>query len=476
MTYLFDRLTEYQNSDVYPFHMPGHKRVQNERFACYGIDVTEIPGTDNLHHAEGILKEAMERAAALYGSDKTYYLVNGSTCGILAAISAVCKGSAEQGIILARNSHKSAYHGVLLNRLKAYYVYPAYQAEYHINGGIDPEDVRKLLDTEEEICAVMITSPTYDGVTSDIGRIVEIAHEYGVPVIVDEAHGAHFPLDDAGCESALDAGADIVIHSLHKTLPSMTQTALLHLNSELVDRERVEHFLQIYQTSSPSYVMMASMDECVRYLETERDSFFGNLHALRERIGCELTKLKHLRLVTGDIVGKDHITGLDDGKVVISCANTNLSGAEFADILLKEYHLQTEMAGLDYVVAILTGMDSEEGVNRLIRAVCAIDEGLATQTASAGGVSGEELSARTASAAITIYEADSRPKRTVNVTDAAGCVSGEFVYAYPPGIPFVVPGEIISEKIIKTIMEYKNRGLSIEGLYDHSCETIRVCE
>ena len=487
MEYLYHKLREYENRNIYPFHMPGHKRMPIAGMNCYGIDMTEIPEFDNLHHAQGILADAMRRAARLYRSGKTYYLVNGSTCGILAAISAVSKGGS---IIMARNCHKSVYHGVLLNRLKAHYVYPAYQEEYHVNGGIDPQDVRKLLEEEKDVCAVLVTSPTYDGITSDVRKIGQIAHGYGVPLIVDEAHGALFPLDRDGCESALDAGADLVIHSLHKTLPCLTQTALIHLNGDLVSEKRLEHFLQIYQTSSPSYVLMAAMDECIRYMSTEGETYCERLHELRKCIGAGLEGTRMFRLMDDRIVGRDHITGLDDGKVVISCGQSGWSGAGLADALRNRYHLQMEMAGVDYVVGILTGMDTQEGVDRLIRAVRELD----TATMGASAAMGISAAIRTSAAmrmsgaeavscqslpvnrqAMTIHEADCSRKRTIPIEQAEGCVSGEFVYAYPPGIPFVVPGEVIGSDVLRIIREGQQTGLSIEGLTDVQGKTIQIC-
>ena len=274
---LLERLTEYAGSDAYPFHMPGHKRreipdgIPGGFPDPYGIDITEIDGFDNLHHAEGILKDAMDEAAAIYGADRSWYLVNGSTCGILSAVFATTENGGR--ILTARNCHKAVYHAICLNRLEAEYLYPEEITEFGINGGIRAEDVRKALEKDAMRCAgnsgdvrgkitkiqaVLITSPTYEGVVSDIRAIADAAHEYGIPLIVDEAHGAHleyavqchsFP------KSALEYGADIVIQSLHKTLPCFTQTAILHVKGKLVDQDRVSRYLSMFQTSSPSYLL-----------------------------------------------------------------------------------------------------------------------------------------------------------------------------------------------------------------------------
>ena len=230
---LLERLTEYAGSDAYPFHMPGHKRreipdgIPGGFPDPYGIDITEIDGFDNLHHAEGILKDAMDEAAAIYGADRSWYLVNGSTCGILSAVFATTENGGK--ILTARNCHKAVYHAICLNRLEAEYLYPEEITEFGINGGIRAEDVRKALEKDAMRCAghsgdvrgkitkiqaVLITSPTYEGVVSDIRAIADAAHEYGIPLIVDEAHGAHLEFADQ-ChsfpKSALKYGADLVI-------------------------------------------------------------------------------------------------------------------------------------------------------------------------------------------------------------------------------------------------------------------------
>lgn len=227
---IFDKLKNYSDSDYYAFHMPGHKRNLDlmDGTSPYRIDITEIDGFDDLHHAEGILKEAQERAAEVYHADETHFLVNGSTVGILSAI----LGTTEKGdsILVARNCHKSVYHAIYLNELDPVYLYPKFDTELGLSTEIDAEDVQKALEEHPKIRAVMIVSPTYDGVVSDIEKIAEIVHEAGCLLIVDEAHGAHFGFDPYFPESANMYGADLVINSLHKTLPALTQTALLHVN------------------------------------------------------------------------------------------------------------------------------------------------------------------------------------------------------------------------------------------------------
>ena len=341
MSKLFEQLKTYADSDYLPMHMPGHKRRMGDLGNPFFIDITEIGGFDNLHHAEGILLDAQRRAADLYHSEETHYLINGSTAGILSAISGCVSFGGK--ILLARNSHKSAYHAVMLKGLQAEYLYPQSLNEMGINGPISPEDVENILKKDSDIQAVMITSPTYDGIVSDVRTIAEIVHGYGLPLIVDEAHGAHFPFSRHFPEDSISCGADVVIHSLHKTLPTLTQTAVLHLNGSLVNRERIRKYLTIYQSSSPSYVLMASIDQCVEWIASHTsafEQFYKDLIQCREKF----RELKILKLLEA--------SGMDESKILISVMNAQISGHELDQILREKYHIELEMACSSYVCAI----------------------------------------------------------------------------------------------------------------------------
>ena len=294
---LYEKLTQYKKSDYYPYHMPGHKRNMDGRpfQEYYSLDITEIDGFDNLHQAEGILLGIEKRANRMYGADQTFLLVNGSTCGILSAISAATKNGGK--ILIARNCHKSVYHGAYLRNLEVQYLYPKVSEQFGIALGITPESVEEKLKADEEISAVVITSPTYEGVISDIKKIAEIVHNYEIPLIVDEAHGAHLGFSHKFPNNAIGAGADIVIHSLHKTLPSPTQTALLHVSGKLIDREKLKRYLGIYQSSSPSYPLMAGMELCLDIVEVEGEKLFNRLHINWEKMLANLERCKVLKIL-----------------------------------------------------------------------------------------------------------------------------------------------------------------------------------
>lgn len=460
MDSLWQELEQYSESDYYPFHMPGHKRSgwpYHKRSgwpvsALYRYDITEIEGFDNLHDAKGLLLSLQRRAARVYHAEESFFLVNGSTGGILSAVSAAAREGKK--LLMARNCHKSVYNAVLLNRLEAEYLWPETIEEFDIQGEISAAQIEKHLEGRQDICGVVITSPTYDGIISDIRAIVEAVHACGVPLIVDEAHGAHFALSDRAPKSAVECGADIVINSVHKTLPALTQTALLHVQGTLVDRERLKDYLRIYQSSSPSYLLMASIDACVRYIECEGKKSYGRLLAFREQIDKKAAEFSHIRILPQ---GEDR----DPGKLVISVKNTNMSGRELYQILLQKYHLQMEMASVSCAVGILTGMDTQEGVERLIRALAEVDKGLEKEEGAAGA-----YDIKPAFSGLCIYEAAAEKKEWVLPEEAAGRVSGGFLYFYPPGIPLLVPGEMIGEKQILLMRECRERKEYLTGISD----------
>lgn len=479
-TDLLGKLEAYGKSDYYPFHMPGHKRqeIQDGRSGPfpdpYSIDITEIEGFDNLHHPEGILKNSMEQAARIYGADKTYYLVNGSTCGIL---SAVCGTTTTGGrILIARNCHKSAYNGLILNRLEPVYLYPEILPEYGIAGGIRTEAVRQALEKERHsingfrIQAVLLVSPTYEGIVSDIGMIAKIVHEYGIPLIVDEAHGAHFPFGSRFPIPALSLGADLVIQSLHKTLPSLTQTAVLHCKSGLVDLEKIEQYLGIFQSSSPSYLFMAGIERCIRYMDQDGRAQMDGYGKRMEHFFDELSDLKILKVVTDTIKEESSVFDWDMSKVVISTAKAkDLDGEGLGRILRDRYHLEMEMCAPEHIVAMTSFLDTEDGLNRFKQALFEVDRELEPGVCWEPGV---ELREEKPEVLMPPAAAMDLPGEFVKLPEAAGRISKEFVYIYPPGIPLLAPGERITKMAADCIKRYQAAGLPVQGLKDGSLSTI----
>lgn len=482
--HLLEKLEKYGDSHTYPLHMPGHKRQMGFIADPYKIDITEIDGFDNLHHAEGVLLEAQQRAARVYGAEESFYLVNGSTCGILSAVAAATRPGGS--ILMARNCHKAAYHAVLLGNLTAFYLYPKMDGIRGIYCSVTPESVECACREHPEISAVLITSPTYDGVVSDIRRIAEIVHRAGAVLIVDEAHGAHFAMHSSFPETALRCGADIVINSLHKTMPSLTQTALLHVQGPGVDRQRLKRYLGIYQSSSPSYVLMAGMDACVDWIQDEGEKAFEIFARRLFRLRSSLGQMQALHLVDGreqELYAFDY----DRSKILISTEKCGITGVELMRILRERYRLELEMDAPGYVTAIMTVCDTQQGFERLERALLEIDreqrdKDAASEQASetAAGRSGLRkgkflrVDIPENAAALTIARAENSCWEEIPLKAGAGRIAAEFVYLYPPGIPLLVPGERIPEDMPCLLEDYQAMGLKLQGMADFEGRRLRV--
>ena len=472
MSTIYDKLKDYSDSDYYGFHMPGHKRNLDmlKSTVPYKIDITEIEEFDDLHHAEGILKEAQIRAARIYHADETHFLINGSTVGILSAIAGVTKKG--DTILVARNCHKSVYHAIYMNELNPVYLYPEFNHCAQLNTEVSVDDVREALDKYPSIRAVVIVSPTYDGVVSDVEAIAEAVHEKGIPLIVDEAHGAHFGFHPYFPQNANTRGADIVIHSLHKTLPALTQTALLHINGSLASRKGVREYLRMLQSSSPSYVLMSSIDSCIDMLENRRKELFDPYVKMLEKMRGRLRQLKRLVLVETE--------NFDRSKIVISVRHADMSSKRLYRILLNEYHLQMEMVAGTYILAMTSIGDTEDGMERLARALKEIDA-QADERMRSGNCLEETPTIIGASlprpevvynssvmenmldeAAISAVPGSK--VRRLPWRDSVGYISTEYAYLYPPGSPLIVPGERVSQEAVDMLQWYHNLRFAIEGL------------
>lgn len=481
---ILDGLIAYNAEGCYPWHMPGHKKrlytvfpdmVENP----FLIDATEVGNLDEFHHPEGIIKKAFERAAQIYGSHKSYYLINGSTCGILAAISAVC--SQGDTLILARNCHKSVYDAVRLLRLKPIYIMPEWNDHYEMFAGVSPETVKRVLKEHSEAKAVILVSPTYEGVVSDVDKIAKLAHKSGIPLIVDAAHGAHFEYMANANETisttnykkipvpATRLGADIVIESLHKTLPAMTQCAILHENSSMISGERLEEFLSVYQSTSPSYVFMAAMETCIEKMDYERDGLFIIYKELLAEYRKRFGQLTHIHLVEEADFKKQGVVGYDDGKLVFSVKNCGLhkddrivplNGFMLADLLAREYGQMMEMAGGSYVTAMTSVADSKEAFEALYQAMETIDNQLTNIEDTTDTILYKVLPEKR----MDIAAARESKQVSVSLSEAAGKISGEYIYIYPPGIPIVTPGEVFSRKLLNDIQKALEYGLNVKGI------------
>ncbi len=490
---LYTELRHYIGQKLYPLHMPGHKRrLAPASVLPYEIDFTEVPGTDDLHAADGILRRAMDRTAALYGADRTWYLVNGSTCGNLAAIFAATRQGGE--IIAARNCHRSVLHALELRGLHVHWALPSYDAAFELCGCIRPETIEKLLTRYPKTEAVVLTSPTYEGIVSDIPGIARLCHAQGIPLIVDEAHGAHLGLEghcreeesaiaeDANVggpsfrlparnrpffpDSAIRQGADLVIQSPHKTLPSLTQTAWLHLKGKLISENRVERMLGIFETSSPSYPLMVSLDSCTSFLRGAGEDEFRQWG---ERLQCFIRgteKLHCIRLYREDPASA---YDYDRSKLLLHSLIPDISGKMIQNMLREKYHYELEMSLGRNVLAMTSMADSDEALEGFLAAITEIDERLWTLTAERDWLTEWQTLAVQKQQSVdnifteveetmTLQEAVEAAHEDIGLAVAEGRIAGEYIYCYPPGIPLVVPGERLRKETLQLLQALQENG------------------
>lgn len=459
-----EQLRELSQSDVYPFHMPGHKRNMACGIPSYVYDITEIDDFDNLHDARGIIKNAQQKAANLWGAKESFFLVNGSTCGLLAAISAAT--SRKGRILMSRNCHKAVYHAVYLRELETEYLYPVITRD-GIQGQIFPGDVEEALEKNVDIQAVVITSPTYDGVVSNVAEIAAIAHAHDVPLIVDEAHGAHLGFHEYFPESAVKLGADVVVQSLHKTLPSPTQTAILHRCSKRISGEKIQEFLDIYESSSPSYLFLAAMEHCVEMVEKQGEELFENYAHQLQSFYADMKSLSQVKVLQPMDFFREEAFAFDPSKIVIMARG--MMGKEIYEYLRVEKHLQPEMCQGNYALCMSSIMDREEGFRRLGEALCELDEKIKKENKKASWNPAFVQSAYgPRQQAMSISHAQEAGKRIISMDEAEGMVSASYVSLYPPGIPFLVPGEVINRQVIEMIRDCQNASLMVQGITDNS--------
>ena len=511
---ILSKLDKYKDENIVPMHMPGAKRnkelielYMGDMGNPYEKDITEINGFDNMHNAETIIKDAFDEAAELYGADESWYLVNGSTAGNMSAICGVTHKN--DVVIMARNCHISVYNAVILNELNPVYIYPEYDEEYGYYKGITLKEIKVIVDKyssdhdRNDIKAVILTSPTYEGNVSDIKSIAEYLHQYNIPLIVDEAHGAHFNFSESFPQSAVKSGADVVINSVHKTLPSLTQTAIMHINYGIVDVERIRRYWNIYQSTSPSYILMSSIARSLSIVKNDGDKLFAEYVDKLTILRNGLSELKHIRLINTDDISK-LVLGYKDAKWLY-------------DTLFYKYKIQLEMSSIKYVIAMTSIFDSQEYYDRFLAALKEIDEEIDESISKYdredilnskvdkdldnrfNSIHNGEADNRLNYSSINnqdngnkINVADFRDEQALTIAqafnrrDLSGCdeiqmnnekiygkISGESVYVYPPGIPILCPGEVITRKIIAILEAAGEASLEVVGVKEGALLCLR---
>lgn len=440
--YILDKLIELQEKNAYPLHMPGHKR--NMDFMPYDfrtMDITETGEVDNLHNPKDIIARSQEDMAELLGADESFYIVNGGSSGMEAAVLGCCDPG--DYVLVATNCHKSVYNALVLSGVRPIYISPQITEE-SLCAGISIRDMFRAFDTYD-IKAMIITSPTYEGFTCDVKTIADIVHKHNSILIVDECHGSHFVFSDKFPHTALSNGADVVVNSWHKTLPCLNQAAVLSIKAERTDRFRIREAVSMMNTTSPSYPILASIDYARHILTTDKNLFTMYINTITEA-RHELAHCKVLKLVNDSIKGEHDIFDIDISKFTIM-VRTEMTGHKLADILLKKYNIQVELAGPHYIVALTSVADDPKGIKKFVKAITEIDKKVERKFIEKLPVTSPP-----------VHEPDMLPrdvyyaeKEKMPLELAEGRIPAGIIMPYPPGIPVVAMGERITKEHIEMI-------------------------
>lgn len=475
---LYDGILEYVNENNVSFHMPGHKNgcgilkikeKQDFKDNLLLIDQTEVPGLDNLHLPEGIILEAQELAARAFRSDFTYFLVNGTTCGVYSMILGVTNHGDK--IIVPRNSHRAVAGALIIGGLWPVYYEPDVDLEKGIAVSVSAEKIEEAIKQNPDAKAVLVTNPTFYGTCSDIEKIADIVHKHNMVFLVDEAHGAHLPFHKELPINAMDAGADIAAQSAHKTLSSFTQSSMLHVRRGRVDTEKIEFMLKLTQTTSPSYILMASLDLARFQMEEHGEELLGNLLDMVSDFREKINTIPDIYCFGREIIGQYNVVDMDPTKVTINFKNFGIPGTRIADILRKQYKIQVELSDLYNILAMGTIADERDNYERLYDAIYDISEKYSSEREVRDI---PEVTWRMPYQALSPREAVYEPMEMVDFKKSDGRVSAEIIAPYPPGIPVILPGEIITNDIVENVLRVKQAGIKINGPRDQRLEKIAV--
>ncbi|MCX7923789.1 MAG: aminotransferase class I/II-fold pyridoxal phosphate-dependent enzyme [Clostridia bacterium] len=457
---IYNAVKRYSSLNPVPFHMPGHKlgRGIPERFLKDMIlmDVTEIPGTDNLHFPEGPIKEAQKLASKAFEADETFFVVNGSTGGIHAMILSICRPGDK--LVVSRDCHRSVINGMALAGVKPVYVKPQFDSGFGISTDITPSKIEQALDENPEAVGVLITRPNYYGICSDMGEIARVTHRRGKVLAVDEAHGAHLVFSERLPPSAMMSGADICVQSAHKTLPALTQGAYVHVKNRRVDIDRLKVNLSMLQTTSPSYILMAFLDIARAVMEESGRDLLEKLLENVEGFKKAVSNCGNLSILSQESLKSGR---LDCTRVVINVRDTGKTGFQIDGILREEFNIQVEMADFYNIVCIATVADREEDFERLAFALNKIayrfkaDKPLADIFNRSLNIPPQTIELKD-----VLYSR----KAGVKLDEAVGKVSGSMIVPYPPGIPVICPGEIILGEAVEYIYNIVGAGGIVNGL------------
>ena len=433
---------------------------------CVSIDVNSMKPLDNLCHPVSVIKEAEQLAAEAFGAAYAFLMVGGTTSAVQSMILSCCK--AGDKIILPRNVHRSAINALVLCGAKPVYVNPDVDQHLGISLGMKVEQVQEAIRQNPDAVAVFVNNPTYYGICSDLRTIVKTAHEYGMKVLVDEAHGTHFYFGDHFPVNAMEAGADLASVSMHKSGGSLTQSSFLLLGPQM-QAGYIRQIINLTQTTSASYLLLSSLDISRRNLALRGKEAFARVAGLAEYAREEINKIGGYYAFGKEMINHDSIFDFDPTKLSVHTLDIGLAGIEVYDILRDDYDIQIEFGDLGNMLAYLSIGDRKQEVERLLSALADIKRRY--QKDKTGMLSQEYISPKVV---MTPQESFYAEKESLPVTEAAGRVCSEFVMCYPPGIPILAPGEEITDKIIEYILYAKEKGCSMTGPEDEKIERLNV--
>lgn len=474
-TVLVDALRKHLNNRVVRFDVPGHKGGRgNKEFRDFigeeamKMDVNSMKPLDNLCHPTSVIREAQDIAAKAFGAKEAYFMVSGTTGSVQAMIMSTCK--AGDKLIMPRNVHRSAINALVICGATPVYINPGLNKKLGISLGMSVSDVKKAIKENPDAKAILVNNPTYYGICSDLKSIVKLAHENNMLVLVDEAHGAHFYFGDNMPISAMAAGADMAAISMHKTGGSLTQSSIL-LSGERINADYVRQIINLTQTTSSSYLLLTSLDAARKNLSINGKALFKKTIDFAEYARTEINKLGGFYAYGRELIDNDMVCDFDSTKLSVFTKDIGLAGIEVYDILRDEYNIQIEFGDLGNILAIISAGDRGLEIERLISSLAEIKRLYSKD--SAGMFDHEYIDPIVV---IPPQKAFFSNKQYIPIIESAGKISGEFVMAYPPGIPILAPGEKITEEIISYIMYAKEKGCLLTGTEDMNVEFINVID
>ncbi len=496
-TPLVDALQQAAAKPHAAFYAPGHKQGQGSSRkindllgnTVFKADLPELPELDNLFAPEGVIAEAQDLAAIAFGADQTWFLVNGSTCGIMAAILATC-GTGDK-IILPRNIHQSAIAGLILSGAIPIFINPEYDLQSGLAFNVTSTAVKQALIDHPDTKAVMMLHPTYQGVCSDLRVIADITHQYNIPLLVDEAHGAHFAFHDDLPPSAMSVGADLTVQSTHKTLSAMTQASMLHLQGKRVCSQRISKALQLVQSTSPSYLLLASLDAARQQMATQGEELMSQAIAFATEAQNKIAEIPNLSIFKPKIQSGSQY--FDSTRLTINISKLGITGFEADEILHERLGVTCELPLLNHLTFIISLGNTAEDMEKLIQACKSLipygrtilprkDTPLEKDTTlHKTSPLGDPFSLLPHPLFFIPYPSKVSPRdayfattETISIESARDRLCGELICPYPPGIPLLMPGEVITTTAINYLRQILAAGGTITGCNDPTLQTIQI--